>query len=204
MDVYGTQSRGPQKHSEDLQLIMIHIDYDNDTAVDEKKGTTTSTATATVSTIVSTTVSSTIQTTTVTSVVPQHIHHAYHLNPIVDDRLKTWFKLLWYQQVYQEYLNSLGMEHVLPTWYPYLGDYVLMKNTDTAWNFAIHGNPPLAEGMTLLYMKPLEHLFEWSPTNFVNQYPRVTSGETLDHITPPNERTERTRMTLEDNPIHQF
>ena len=115
MGVHGTQSRGPQKHSTDLQLFMIHIDYDNDTPDEEKVDTTTSAATATAPTIVSTTVSSTIQTTTVTSVVPQHIHHAYHLNPIVDDRLRTWFKLLWYQQVYQEYLNSLGIDHILPT-----------------------------------------------------------------------------------------
>ena len=137
---------------------MIHIDYDNDTPVEEKMDTTTSTATAAVSSIVSTTVSSTIQTTTVTSVVPQHIHHHYHLNPIVDDRLRTWFKLLWYQQVYQEYLIRLGMEHVLPTWYPYLRDYVWMENTDTAWNYAIPRNPLLAESMTLLYMKPSEQL----------------------------------------------
>ena len=27
---------------------------------------------------------------------------------------------------------------------------------------------------------------------------------TLDHITPPHERTERIRMAMEDNPIHQF
>ena len=94
--------------------------------------TTTSTTTSAVSTVASTTVSSLIQTTTVTSVVPQHIHHAYHLNPIVDDRLRTWFKLLWYHQRYQEYLNSLGMEHVLPTWYPYLSDYIQMENIDTA------------------------------------------------------------------------
>ena len=53
-------------------------------------------------------------------------------------------------------------------------------------------------------MKPLEQLFNWAPTNFVNRYPRVTSGETLTHITPPNERTERIRMTLENNPIHQI
>ena len=99
MDVYGTQSRGPQKHSIYHQLFMIHIDYDNDTSDDEKVGTRTSTATATVSTVTSTTVSSIIQTTTVTSVVPQHIRHAYHINPIVDDRLRTWLKLLWYQQV---------------------------------------------------------------------------------------------------------
>jgi hypothetical protein len=201
MDVYGTQSRGSQKHSTDLQLFIIHIKYDNDTLVDEKMDSTTSTATATVSTIASTTVSNTLQTTTINSVVPQHIHHAYHLNPIVDDRLRTWFKLLWY---YHEYLNSLGMEHVLPTWYPCLKDYVRMENTDSAWNFAMPRNPPLAEGMTLPYMKPLEQLFEGAPTNFVNQYPRVTSGETLNHITPPNERTEIIRMALEDNPIHQF
>jgi len=85
MDVYGIQSRGPQKHSTDLQLFTIHIEYDKDTTDEEKVDTTTSTTTATVSTLVSTTVSSTIQTTTVTSIVPQHIHHAYHLNPVVDD-----------------------------------------------------------------------------------------------------------------------
>ena len=142
--------------------------------------------------------------TTVTSTVPQHIHHAYHLNPIVDDRLRTWFKLLWYQQRYQDYLTRLSLQHVLPTWYPYLRDYVRMENTDTAWNYAIPRNPPLSESMTLLYMKPLEQLFEWAPTNFVNHYPRVTSGETLIHITSPFEATERIRMALEDNPIHQF
>ena len=129
MDVYGTQSRGPQKHSTDLQLFMIHIDYDNDTSDEGKVATTTSTTTSTVSTIASTTVSSTIPTTTVSRVVttyvsyaamvPWHIHHAYHLNPVVDDRLRTWFKLLWNQQVYLVNLKRLGIEHVLPTWYSY-------------------------------------------------------------------------------------
>ena len=197
MDVYGTQSREPQKHSTDLQLFIIHIDYDKDTSDEEKVDPTTSTttatvstATATMSTVTSTSVSSTIQTTAATSVVQQQIHQAYHLNPIVNDRLRTWFKFLWYQQVYQEFLIRVGMEHVLPTWYPYLEDYVQMKNTDPEWNYVIPRHPPLKEGMTLLYMKPLEQLFDWAPTNFVNRYPRVTSGETLDHITPPNERSE--------------
>ena len=66
-----------------------------------------------------------------------------------------------------------------------------MENTETTWNYAIPRNPPLSESMTLLYMKPLEQLFDWEPTNFVNHYPRVTSGETLIHITSPFERTER-------------
>ena len=79
-----------------------------------------------------------------------------------------------------------------------------MENANTAWNFEIPHNPPLAEGMTLLYMKPLEQLFKWAPTNFVNQYPRVTRGETLIHTISPFERTERIRMALVDNPIHQF
>ena len=62
------------------------------------------------STIASTTVSSTIPMTTVTSVVttnvnyaavvPRYIHHTYHTNPVVIDRLRTWFKLLWNQQLY--------------------------------------------------------------------------------------------------------
>ena len=30
MDVYGTQSRGPQKHSTDIQLFMIRIDHDTE------------------------------------------------------------------------------------------------------------------------------------------------------------------------------
>ena len=104
MDVYGTQSRGPQKHSTDLQLFMIHIDYDIDSSEEEKEATTTSAATPTVATIASTTVSSTIPTTTVTSVVttyvnyaavvPRYIHHIYHTNPLVNDRLRTWLKLL--------------------------------------------------------------------------------------------------------------
>jgi hypothetical protein len=34
----------------------------------------------------------------------------------------------------------------------------------------------------------------------VNEFPRVTSGEILAHQTPPNQRTERVRMALEDNP----
>jgi hypothetical protein len=106
--------------------------------------------------------------------------------------------------VYQENLNRLGIEHVLPTWYPYLRDCVQMENTDPEWNYVIPCNPPLAEGMTLLYMKPIKQLFDWAPTNYVNDYPRATSGEILAHITPPNERTERIRLALEDNPIHQF
>jgi hypothetical protein len=153
---------------------MIHIDYDNDTSDEEKEATTTSTTTSTVSTIASTTVSNTIPTTAVTSVVPQYIQHAYHQNPINDDRLRTWFKLLWNQQVYQENLNRLGIEHVLPTWYPYLRDYVRMENTDPEWNYVIPRNPPLAEGMT-----PIEQLFDWAPTNYVNDCSRVTGGEIL-------------------------
>jgi hypothetical protein len=76
MDVYGNQSRGPQKHSTDIQLFMIHIDYDNDSSEEEKEATTTSTATSTVSTIASTTVSSAIPTTTVTSVVTTNVNKA--------------------------------------------------------------------------------------------------------------------------------
>ena len=104
---------------------MIHIDYDRDSSEEEKKVTTTSTATPTVSSIASTTVSSTIPMATVTSVVttsvnnaaviPQHIHHAYHDNPVVNDRLRTWCKLLWEQQVFKEHLSTAGIEHVLPT-----------------------------------------------------------------------------------------
>ena len=101
-------------------------------------------------------------------------------------------------------LNRLGIEHVLPTWYPYLRDNVRMENTDLEWNYVIPFNPPLREVMTFLYMKPIEQLFAWAPTNFVNDYPKVTSGEILNHITPSNERTERIGMAKEDNPIHQF
>ena len=101
-------------------------------------------------------------------------------------------------------LNRMGIQHVLPTWYPYLRDYVRMENRDPEWIYVIPFNPPLREDMTLLYMKPIEQLFEWAPTNFVNEYPRVTSGMTLNHITPSHERTERIRMAMEDNPIHQF
>jgi hypothetical protein len=85
-----------------------------------------------VSTIASTIVSGTLPNTTVTSVVttsvsfadavPQHIHHTYHKNPVVNDRLRTYFKLLWNQQVYEGILSKAGIEHVLPTWYPYLTD----------------------------------------------------------------------------------
>ena len=42
MDVYGTQSRGPQKHSTDLKLFIIHIDYDKDTFDEEKVESTNS------------------------------------------------------------------------------------------------------------------------------------------------------------------
>ena len=94
----------------------------------------------TVSTIASATVSSTIPTTTVTSVVttnvnhaavvPRYIHHTYHTNPVVSDRLRAWFKLLWNQLVHQVTMNRMGIEHVLPTWYPYLRDYVRMENPD--------------------------------------------------------------------------
>jgi hypothetical protein len=78
---------------------MIRIKYDRILPKEEMMVTTT-----TVSTIPSTTVSSTIPMATVTSVVTasvndaavvrQHIHHAYHENPVVNNRLRTWFKLL--------------------------------------------------------------------------------------------------------------
>ena len=99
IDVYGTQSRGPQKHSTDIKLFMIHIDHDTDSSGEDKNATTTSTSMPTVSTIATTTVSSTIPTTIVTSVVttnvnyaavvPRYIHHTYHTNPVVNDRLRT-------------------------------------------------------------------------------------------------------------------
>ena len=94
---------------------MIRIDYDYDSSEEEKEATTTSTAIPTVSTIASTTVSSTIPTATVTSVVttnvnyaavvPRYIHHTYHTNPVVNDRLRTWLKLIWNQQLYMIYGN---------------------------------------------------------------------------------------------------
>jgi hypothetical protein len=125
MDVYGTQSRGPQKNSTDLKLFMIRVDYDHDLSEEEMKVTTTGTAATTVSTIASTTASSTISMTTFTSVVttsvnyaaviPQHIHQAYHENPVVNNRLRAWFKLLWEKQVCDEYLQTAVIEHVLPT-----------------------------------------------------------------------------------------
>ena len=214
MDVYGTQSRGPQKHSTDIQLFMIHIDYDTESSEEQKEETTTSTGIPTVSTVASTTVSSTIPTTTVTSVVttnvnyaavvPRYIHHTYHTNSVVNDRLRTWYKLLWNQQVYMVTLIRMGIQHVMPTWYPYLRDYVRMKNLVPEWDYVVPFNPPLREGMTLLFMKPIEQLFDWAPTNFINRYPRVTNGMTIDSWTPPNERTERIRMAIEDNPLHQF
>ena len=74
MDVYGKQSRGPQKHSTDIQLFMIRIDYDKGSSEEEKEATTTSTAIPKVSTIASTTLSSTIPTTTVTSVVTTDVN----------------------------------------------------------------------------------------------------------------------------------
>jgi hypothetical protein len=79
-----------------------------------------------------------------------------------------------------------------------------MENKDPGWNHVVPFNPPLIEGITFHYMKPIELFFDWAPTNFVNDYPRVTSGEILAHQTPPNERTDRIRMALKDNPIHRF
>jgi hypothetical protein len=76
--------------------------------------------------------------------------------------------------------------------------------TDPEWIYVVPFNPPLIERMTFLCMKPIEQLFDWEPTNFVNDFPRVTSGMILAHQTPPNEWTERIRMALKDNPIHQF
>ena len=65
-------------------------------------------------------------------------------------------------------LFRMGIQHVLPTWYPNLRDYVRMENPDPEWDYAVPFNPPLNEDMTLLIMKPIEQLFEWAPTNFVN------------------------------------
>ena len=79
-----------------------------------------------------------------------------------------------------------------------------MENPDPEWNYAVPFNPPLNEDMTLLYMKPIEQSFAWAPTKFVNEYPNVTNGMTLDSFTPPHERTERIRMAMKDKPIHQF
>ena len=64
MDVYGTQSRGPQKHSTDIQLFMIHIDYDKNSSEEEKEDIPTSTEIPSVSGIASTILSSPIQMTT--------------------------------------------------------------------------------------------------------------------------------------------
>jgi hypothetical protein len=76
MDVYGTQSRRPQKHSTDIQLFMIYIDYDVDTSEEENEASTTGFAATTVPTIASTTESSSIPMTTVTSVVTTSVKNA--------------------------------------------------------------------------------------------------------------------------------
>jgi hypothetical protein len=93
------KSRRPQKHSTDIQLFIIHNDYDIDSSEEEKEASTTSTSATTVATVASTTDISCIPITIVTSVVttsvnnaaviPQHIHHAYHANPVVNDRLRA-------------------------------------------------------------------------------------------------------------------
>ena len=69
IDVYGARSRGPQKYSTDLQLLMITgIDYDND----ESSAVTSSVTTATSSVPIATTTVTTVTTTatTVNSLVP--------------------------------------------------------------------------------------------------------------------------------------
>ena len=68
MDVDGTQSCGPQKHSTDIRLFMIHINYDNDLS-EEKEDIPTSSEIPSVSSIASTTLSSPIQMTTDTATI---------------------------------------------------------------------------------------------------------------------------------------
>jgi hypothetical protein len=51
-------------------------------------------------------------------------------------------------------------------------------------NYVVPNAPPLQVGATFLNMKPIEQLFDWTPTNFVNGIPRVTSGEILANQTP--------------------
>jgi hypothetical protein len=121
------------------------------------------------------------------------MHHIYHANPVVNDRLRTWFKLLWQQQVYEEHLSTAGIEHELLTRYLYLTDKVLIEETDLEWNYVVpcenyvvQNSPSLQEGATFLYMKPIEQLFDWAPTNIVIGFPKVTSGEILAHQTPLN------------------
>jgi hypothetical protein len=84
---------------------MFQIDYNNHSSAEDTEVTTTGTSASTVSNTKSTTVNSAVPTSTVTSVVsttiannaaivPQYINYNYHENLIVNDRLRTWFKLL--------------------------------------------------------------------------------------------------------------
>ena len=53
-------------------------------------------------------------------------------------------------QTTMEYMVTLirmGIQHVMPTWYPYLRDYVRMENLDPEWDYVVPFNPPLREGM---------------------------------------------------------
>jgi hypothetical protein len=63
----------------------------------------------------------------------------------------------------------------------------MMENTDPEWNYVVPRDPSLQTGATILYMKPIEQLFDWAPTNFVIGFSRATSEEILAHQTPPNE-----------------
>jgi hypothetical protein len=58
--------------------------------------------------------------------------------------------------------------------------------------------------VTFLYMKPIEQLFDWVPTFYMKAFPRITDVEIAAHQTPKEKRTEKIRMALEDNPIHQY
>jgi hypothetical protein len=57
----------------------------------------------------------------------------------------------------------------------------MMERTDPEVNYVVPHDSPLQTGATFLYMKPIEQLFDWGPTNFVNGFPRVTSREILAH-----------------------
>ena len=40
-------------------------------------------------------------------------------------------------------LIRMGIQHVMPTWYPYLRDYVRMENLVPEWDYVVPFNPPL-------------------------------------------------------------
>ena len=145
--------------------------------------------------------------------IPHPAFEQYHYNEIINDILRTLRRLnhnILIIRVRQ--MNTRRAVYgidvpvpsaFMPTWFELLIYYCLMEESEELY-YSPPVIPPLRPNVTFLYMKPIELIFLQGANLFTNYYPQTLWPEIISTATPAIERTERVRMALEDNPIHQF